>query len=541
MIADFLHRHLHGLDDDLFRELDAVCSENQLTCYPVSRGRNSDDYFLEKYPELAPLLESDRQERIESMKLRLRLNRVELNEGKSRPAVNEKAPVSPSLKPKAGLTNELPSSPVLNAKHSTGDLMFQMDDDDVSLPPATPMKGKAAAPAIKENDIGTDHPDPDFPALGASLPTRDRNLSPQIATPYKQNVPFSPPTPDVYPSAAWGSPAPPSAKKDLKEIMAEASQTRQPNHLSISNTRESSGNFKISQKERKKLQQQQAQEKLAAEQRLKEARQNPWQTPATPMKGDEEPKPGYLDQKPTMTLRQTVAGTPPSKSKPEPTPSKQQSHPPPAPKQTPTKQLPPASSAAAPSTSPNTAATPQPSIQSIRHIPRPEPYPSFQSPSSQSHSLASIFMQQQTEKNEIREAATAKHNLQDIQLEQEFNEWWDKESKRVQGLAEAESTTSASGRSERGGRGGGGRGKGSRPQQKRHNKKGPGNASDVSALTQQLSGHASLSQKSVNGQRDAHPKAPVGNHADSPSHTRRGGRNHHRGKGRDRDRGIQSH
>lgn len=43
-------------------------------------------------------------------------------------------------------------------------------------------------------------------------------------------------------------------------------------------------------------------------------------------------------------------------------------------------------------------------------------------------------MQQQTEKDEIREAATAKHNLHDIQLEQEFQEWWDKESRRVQGL-----------------------------------------------------------------------------------------------------------
>lgn len=486
------------------------------------------------------------------MKLRLRSNRVESYEGRSRPVVNQKAPVSPSPKPKAGLTNELPSSPVLNAKHSTGDLMFQMDDDDASLPPATPMKGKAAIRGHKANDIEADPPDPNFPALGASLAIRDRRFlgdrrastqdllngspsGPGIATPRKRNEPLSPPAPDVLPSAAWRSPPPSSSKQDLKEIMAETSQTQQATPTAISNARESSGNFasKLSQKERRKLQQQQAQEKLAAEQTLKEARQNPWQTPANkwPMKEIENLKPVYPDQKPAMTLRQTVAGTPPTKSKPEPTPSKPQSHATPSDKQPPTKQPTAGPSSVAQSTAPNTAAaSPQPPIQSIRHMPRPEPYPSFQSSSSQSKSLASIFMQQQTEKNEIHEAATAKHNLQDIQLEQEFNEWWDKESKRVQGLADAES--SATSHHERDGRGGrGGRGKGPRSQ-KRH-KKAPGNAPDVSALTQQLSGHNPQSQKNANG----HPRAPSGNHADSHSHARRGGP---RGKGRDRDRGSHT-
>lgn len=38
----------------------------------------------------------------------------------------------------------------------------------------------------------------------------------------------------------------------------------------------------------------------------------------------------------------------------------------------------------------------------------------------------------------MREAANAKHNLEEIRVEQEFQEWWDKESSRVMQQAEAE-------------------------------------------------------------------------------------------------------
>ncbi|RJE21496.1 hypothetical protein PHISCL_06158 [Aspergillus sclerotialis] len=559
------NRLLQGFDEDLFRELDAVCRENQLTYYPVSRGRNSDDYLFEKYPELAPLVESDRQERTDAMKLRLRLNRAESYEGRSRP-IPEKTPVSPSPKPKAGLTSDLPTSPALKPKNSTGDLMFQMDDD-ASLSPATPIKGKAAVRGFKAHEINTPVSDPDFPALGPSLAIRDRSSmgdhmastpdapltsSPsgsRIAISPKTTDPLSIPAPDVVPSAVWGSPTPSASKSDLKEIMAQASQTRQTTHPAIS-TRESSGNFsKLSQKERKKLQQQQAQEKLAAEKRMKEKPENPWQTPAkkTPMRENQASSNGYPEpirgaQKPAMTLRQTVAGTPPpGKSKPESQPQSQNLQPH---TRTPVKPQGPGTSAAQ-STSPNVATSPQPqpAIQSIRHIPRPEPQPSsFDSPpshskfKSSSKSLASIFMQQQTEKNELHEAATAKHNLQDIQLEQEFQEWWDKESKRVQGISDETGSTSQEGR-ERDGRGGRGRGKGSsRPNKRRGGGKGgTGNPSE-SALTQQLSGQA----KSVNGhQKGTQERIPSGNHANAPtsSHRRGGGRDHPRSRGRgDRER-----
>lgn len=540
-------RLLQGLDEDLLRKLDAVCHENQLACYPVSRGRNTEDYIFERYPEIVALVESDRQERIESMKLRLRLNRAESYEGRPRPTANEKTPVSPSPKPKAGITSELPSSPILKSKQSTGDLMFQMDDD-VPLTPA-PVKGKSAIRGVEGHDAST-RVDRDFPALGSNLAVRDKDFqgegvpsqdahleeSPsnsRIPPPDKRGDALSPPEPSSHP--AWGSPAHSNAKRGLKEIMAETSQTRQLNNTQAAyNSREPSGNFasKPSQKERKKLQQQQTQENLAADETSKETMKNPWATPAKkqPEASNGLPESTKPAQKPSMTLRQTVAGTPPPKPKDGPTPSQPQSHGIPTNQhpqmQTPTKHPIPGPSAAPQSTPPNTTAT-QRTVQSIRHIPRPEPQQAtLHSSSSQSQSLASIFMQQQTEKNEIREAATAKHNLEDIQLEQQFQEWWDKESKRVQEQTEAETSgpTTRGGRSGRGKgnrqssgqkkrRGGGGPAGGGKDTNKgaRSNNNSNNSASNVSALTQQLPRHTQ--QKTTNHHRreNTHPEQQTPN------------------------------
>lgn len=44
--------------------------------------------------------------------------------------------------------------------------------------------------------------------------------------------------------------------------------------------------------------------------------------------------------------------------------------------------------------------------------------------------MSEILSQQQAEKDILREAAAAR-SLQDIQAEQEFQEWWDKESARL--------------------------------------------------------------------------------------------------------------
>lgn len=291
-------------------------------------------------------------------------------------------------------------------------------------------------------------------------------------------------------------------------------------------------------------QQQQMQEKLAAQQKATEAPKNPWQLPppAASSTPGNDPLPGRTRpsapasesqktaQKP-MTLRQTVAGTPPPRSKPMATPTQSQnrsvsatiqsssfSKPSPSGPPTPVQQ-------ALPKTSP------QPAIQSIRHIPRPDPYTSgSRSPSGGSLSLATILQQQQTEKDVIREAAAAKHNLQDIQAEQEFQQWWDQESKRVQGLLDPEPNQQRGGKSGRGGKDSGrkrGGNKNTAPGGPGQGQKQPP-VQNAAPSTPQEDVHVppKQSQVSSNGMH-------VGG-AGTSRNARRGG---HRHRGKDKDRG----
>ncbi|KAL4932640.1 BTB domain and ankyrin repeat protein [Aspergillus undulatus] len=469
------NRFLGDLDEHLLRELDYVCHDNQMTAFPISRGRNSIEYIYEKYPELVSSIEANKRRLVDSMRLKSRVSKIDLHE-KPR-ASTEKPAASPSqTKQKAAMNkdhNATPcDSPLLKSKHSTGDLMFQMDDEPLDL-------GKGKAP-----DRGTktaDGPD-DTPVIDSSLQDAtslversyldDRVVSPKDASLAKSPSGLQATAPQgkngsITPSSSqvpWGSTAVVSgAKKNLKDIMSEASEARVSNiSLGISARRENSSSFapKLSQKERKKMQQQQALEMAHAELKAKEAVQSPWKiptpspAPAVPpsnRNGQEipSPTPSKSTQRSGMTLRQTVAGAPSPKigssSKPTLTPVTNRSV-----SATTTNPFPRPSDAATSSASPNDV----PSVQSIRHIPRPEPYQTaFHSDSPGSMSLATILMQQQTEKDEIREAATAKHNLQDIQAEQAFQEWWDKESRRVQGLPEPSEEQPGDERGGRGGRG----------------------------------------------------------------------------------------
>ncbi|KAL4943720.1 hypothetical protein BDV06DRAFT_130601 [Aspergillus oleicola] len=572
-LEDLITNKLLGeLDEHLIRALDYVCHDNQLTAFPISRGRNAIEYIYEKYPELVSLIEADKRRLIDSMRLRTHASKIDLNEGK--PRASEKPVASPSQpKQKADRPAAGYDSPLLKSKHSTGDLMFQMDDESL-LSPSDSGKGKAVDRGLKAADEGDG-----TPVLGSSLQGAtsfggrsyldDRMASPKDASVAKSPSGSQPSTPQgklngsvSFPDASqvpWNSTAVVSgAKKNLKDIMSEASEARVSNlSLGMSARRENSisSTPKLSQKERKKMQQQQALEMAAAQQKAKEAAQSPWKIPApspSPAKPSPNangqdilsPTPSKTPQRLGMTLRQTVAGAPspkPESSRPTPTPTKSRSV------SATTTNNPPRSQpdTAAPSTSPNDT----PSIQSIRHIPRIEPYQTaFHSDSPGSMSLATILMQQQTEKDEIREAATAKHNLQDIQAEQAFQEWWDKESRRVQGLPvpgeeEAQDEHGKDCRPERGGRnnqkGPGGqrkrRGKGPQPQ--------GGSGTGSSAATPQQpprnSAHARINNPHPHPQSQPHhqqtPKKPRTD-SGTPGNSSRRGRGGHRGKHTDGER-----
>ncbi|GAA83819.1 BTB domain and ankyrin repeat protein [Aspergillus luchuensis IFO 4308] len=559
------NRLLEDLDDILLGALDTVCRDNQMASFPVSRGRNTEEYVLEKYPEVVSLIEEDRKRRIDSMRIRSRLNRIDASEGKPRMMSNEKAAVSPLAQrvkatPAKDSSTPASSSPLLKSRQSVGDLMFQMDDEYL-LSPGESGKGKGVVREDKSPAANKHKPSFDSPALGSSLVDGDSfggrsYLDDQMASSRDLAVPESPSEtraaslykkrngsltpPDAQPP--WSSSALSSSKKSLKDIMSEASENRVSNlSLGMGARRENNNaTSKLSQKERKKIQQQQMQDMLAAQQKAKEGPQNPWKLPSTssPAPVNEQqasPSEGSARStpKPSMTLRQTVAGTPPPGTKPKTTPIQGQG------RSTPNKQI------------------LNPPIQSIRHIPRPEPYQtSFHTPSANSLSLATILMQQQTEKEELHEAATAKHNLEDIQLEQQFQEWWDKESRRVQGLPEPGSAPDTTAQEARDGRGNRGRGKGQGHQQRKRRGKGDGPNGTIDTSTphsQSQSQPPPPSQPPRKDQRQQQqqkktPSAPRreqqpqrpqanGNHPDTTSgSSRRGGRGAARGRG-NRERG----
>jgi hypothetical protein len=463
-------------------ELDEICQENQLARYPVSRGRNSEEALLERYPELVTSLEIDRQRRVDSMRLSSRRDQDELFDGKIRASVFDRGTPSPSVrKMKVAQSGELKQSvgsPTLKARQSMNDLMFQMDDESAMSP--TPVrKGKApmtdslaedlddlSQPPALSLSFGQGDSIGDINYLEAGMGSLGNSAADNLITST---------TPTIHPTVSkggpWVSPDISGDKRNLKDIMAETSTSRVSNltlGMTDRSSAQSAGTFsqKMSQKERKRLQQIQAQEALEAQQKAAvDSRQSPWQTvskkPIPTPRDDVVEKTGTNQpktiQKPAMTLRQTVAGSPSIRpvSKPEPSPNGQGrsvSQPLPGPS-TNAKPMPantnPAALKAKPSPSLSPISTPQPIIQSIRHTPRPER--SLPGPAGQA-SLALILLQQQAEKDEIREAASAKHKLQDIQAEQEFQEWWDKESKRVmeaEAAAAAAASQSSKGRNAR--------------------------------------------------------------------------------------------
>lgn len=548
--------YLEGLDSDLLSDLDAVCHDNQLSCYPISRGRNTEAYFFEKYPEIISSVESDRRRRVDAMALSTRLRNVESYDLRPKPGANDKSFISPpTQKSKSKGVREFPSpftSPTLRPKQSTGDLMFQMDEEAPSTP--IPGRGKYAMRALSlgENILESGSY-PDSPALGASVPEPESIgerlfLDEQMSSPPGKSFDESPTQKRTsasqekprVPSVPWASPVISKDKKDLKDIMGESSQPRVSTlTLEMAGRRESSGNFtqKISQKERKKMQQQQQlQDQLAAQQKAKDASRNPWQLPSSSPAGPSTPgkdplhaqkipsttpnEPAKGAQRP-MTLRQTVAGTPPPQERAVPTPIQSQARAVSGklPSQSPVAKASP-SGPPTPSQQSLPKASPQSSIQSIRHIPRSDLQQSGSRSQSfgSSLSLAAILEQQQSEKNEIQEAATAKHNLDEIQAEQEFQQWWDEESKRVQGLLDPEP--------QHGGKSGRG-GKSSNPSGSSRKRRG-----NKSSNSDGSPGPSDKTAPKKSTNEAATPKN-TGNHASaggSGKSARRGGGNRGRGK-----------
>ncbi|EEH38335.2 BTB domain and ankyrin repeat protein [Paracoccidioides lutzii Pb01] len=477
------NRLLDDLDDELFRELDEVCRANQLNCQPISRGRNSEDYVAERYPEIVPFVGQDRQRRIDSMRLRTRRHEDELREGKFRQGSVEKGIPSLPLARKAiapepayrGAEPNVEENTVLKSKQSTGDLIFQMDDEN--LPSDDQPEGKSPSRiGISQQLQGKfDHGDSRRHPLHAVEKANDPGLETYAPSPTQigASTPMAKSQVRASIGAPWSSVGPSGSKAGLKDIMAEAlgsyssgTGLNKSSRWDVPASKLTAS--KLSQRERKKLQYQQAQELFAEQEASRSTPASPWQTvnikSNSSLKTQTESHcpqnvsvPTRTPSKVPMTLRQTVSGArSPQSSTPTPPKQKQHAQSPEivpssltkaSPRPITKKDFVPRSSLGAMSTHTTTLIQPTPRSLTYNITPRNKPDQQQQqqqqryiysspSPSTSQLSLAYILKEQQSEKDELRESVTAKHKLQDIQLEQEFQEWWDQESKRVREEAE---------------------------------------------------------------------------------------------------------
>lgn len=458
--------HLNELDEDLLHELDEVVRENQLACMPFAKSGRAETLLHERHPDLAAIIERNRQTKIDAVTLRSRHQDVDIFAPGS---LGDETAMSPAAqkarrRPSAN-TPRSDGRPNLKAKASSKDMMFCMDeeyDSGVHGIMQSPSMRPTASPRFGEPFLSSTPQEEWYDSRGKPLTSPklgpQQSLTPGVGTP---KTPKSPQVEGRTPESSgrpWG-PAPlPGAKTDLKEMLSQASQPKtsslsQGLASSQASSLKPSDSFslpapKLSQKERKKMMQAQqaagssVQSPSSTSELLKPnsgKSASPWQTVSAqkvPALKDvledqttEKPLSTRTSSTPHLTMRQTIANQKPSPKQPvqpitSPSGQKPMSH---NSRTFGTKQSSPPSQQRSASL-PQPQAVPQasnsrPIPQSIRHTPRAEPNLQL--------SMQDILAMQQMEKDVIKEAV-APRDLQDIQAEQAFQEWWDKEAARVQ-------------------------------------------------------------------------------------------------------------
>lgn len=488
----------------LLAELDVVVKNNQLTCMPFARSGRVEALLHERHPELAYTniedqsnmlfrLKQQSQRRISQTSTPLATrssSRVITNDSESTKLqskhVVQASPMlftsSPALD---GMTPEL-------KQDSQSDLKLgqsALDDLKLDNQSCTPVKAQAATPNETGSISATEkisHASQSPKSIDLLKDSHLRPLTSPLAS--KLSSTTTPP---------WSSSPVSGAKLEFKDIMSQTSTNRISNlTASLAASKANNDvqqnsvitNNKLSQKERKKMQQQ-LNTKLSLESEQTQTRPLPWSsgngssssktspwqvatnksrpssstkeslevpiTSSSPNLGSSFGNDGRRTSTPQLTMRQTVANAKSPTMSSEGTPSKLKS---------------PASRSVTPSTPFVTRTTPnQTPITSVTHISpmNRRVSESFEQKagSASKQSMLSILYQQQDEKDSIARvvAENSKRSLDDIQTEQTFQEWWDREERRLRGDVDEEetdaaSTTKAETQTSRRGRSRGGRG-----------------------------------------------------------------------------------
>ncbi|KAF1977406.1 hypothetical protein BU23DRAFT_295705 [Bimuria novae-zelandiae CBS 107.79] len=519
MEAVMQNSSLDELDEDLLSELDHVVRANQLAYLPFARSGRAEALLFEKYPELAERIERGKRAKIDAIVLS---NKFSDGDGPISTSFRAQSLEELSVSPlrqrnrrrasrEERIEVESPAAtPALKSKSSVADLMFEMSDGDddqdlgggpIRQPQFTPVAAKhAVVEAVgspgspwadgRKNDARS--------LLGASVDAHP-TLGSQSSKPSQLALERTPERP-------WG-PAPLAANKlDLKDIMAQTSSNT-PSNLTLGlsqqeKERKASGSFhaKMSQKERKRIQQAHQLGQPVTIERAQPAPPtvSPWQAKAVShQKASDSPtaipppppaEPVRTSSTPQLTMRQTVARGPKSKQK-EKDKGRQPCQSTPGNTASSQKVT---SIAADPSgRGMAVSTTPIPTPQSVRHIPLPSHSPTSPSQHMTIHEILSL---QQAEKDYVRDAA-AKRSLQEIQQEQEFQAWWDQESKRV--IQEEEQRKRAEERAARASRGRG-KGRGGKAKSKGKDKK-DGEATDQGMADRALNQGLGAAEASKSG------------------------------------------
>ncbi|KAF2733420.1 hypothetical protein EJ04DRAFT_565089 [Polyplosphaeria fusca] len=440
---------LDELEDDLLAELNKVVRENQLACLPFAKSGRAEALLFDKYPELAERIDRGKRAKIDAIVLYNKFTEGESAISSSFRAQSlEELSTSPlrqrpRRRASKGIREDdesLALTPPLKARASNQDLMFEMSDgeDEVAVKRIRPPRFSdlpGGDPAL-ETPVGS--PEQSWAEVRRKRRPSSHGASVEATSALISQAASNPTLPqeNKRPGQPWGSTPLSASKLDLKDIMAQASVDK-PSNLTLGLSREGledkfSGSIqsKMTQKERKRLQQAQAlkQPTVIEKPQPVPPAVSPWQaisrkqTPTTAPVISSSPQPTRTPSTPHLTMRQTIANNgAASKERAQGTPiqaSRSVSGGTQGQQNKPTPQSERGMSA---------STTPIPTPHSIRHIPLPHHSPT--SP-SQNLSMTEILSLQQAEKDYVKDAAS-KRSLQEIQQEQQFQQWWDAESKRV--------------------------------------------------------------------------------------------------------------
>ncbi|KAG9920394.1 hypothetical protein KCV05_g10094, partial [Aureobasidium melanogenum] len=330
---------LDELDEDLLLELDDIVRANQLALMPFAKSGRAEALLHERHPELAALIDRDRQIKLDSIMLHAKHQDLDgwgpnsFRGGSLDDGAHGKQKVR--RKSKDAQSSAVDSTPRTRAAvPSLGTSLEESSPLDLSGVPPRGAETEFERTLRRDTAVGT--------PTDSWLDSRGKPITPHAATPKQGGLTpgMTPATPASSSSVPWAATPSPGAKLEMKDIMAQASSSRVSNlSLSIAASREKASEeasaarsaAKMSQKERKRMQQAQQSAAAEIEEKIAAKAASPWQVvsgqkipslkdvigdkPLSPSPSSRPQPTTRTSTTPQLTMRQTIANPKPS-SKP---------------------------------------------------------------------------------------------------------------------------------------------------------------------------------------------------------------------------------